>query len=578
MSRPIQSIEIPDSVPDRIAVSWHRSSACGLQRTSRKELPYSADGLDDRPLVRAAQPVLDRLGQALSGAPASLMLADENGCIVDQRIGDVQTLHKALRISGAAPGVWFTEEFAGTNGIGTTLEDASVTTVHGDQHFVEYMQHLSCVGAPIRHPITSALRGVLDLTTLVGDYNPLMAPLVLEAVKHIETRLTHFSSAHEIALMEEFRRASTKCHGPVVAIAANIFLSNTAATGVIQPYDHTVLWEFATSKTTTGEFVATIQLGAGPCMVTCTPVTPTLGKERGYVMRLDYIAAPGGARRRSAAATASAVDLPGRSALWRRAVDELRRQVNKPEPVVIFGEEGLGKITLARQVQSIGSERGKTHVVESSDYVADEIIRTLTQGRGVILRCTGPTPAGELSDLVSRAAMCADSDKRAGRLIVTVRVPDALDGELERSLTGTACSVHLPPVRRRPEDLTDIVPALLGSQPGGRGLRCSSSAMQMLMKNRWPDNVAGLERALRSASAAVRGGEIQPGDLPDWLVKESGGRSLSTYERVERELIIETLRDVGNNRTQAARILGIGRATLYRKMRTFGIPISGRHT
>lgn len=579
MSRNPSAVEIVSStLPNRIAASWHRSLACGLQRSDQKELPYSEDALDDSPLLRAARPVLDRFGQTLSGAPASVMLADENGCILDQRIGDLQTLQQALEKSGAAPGVLFSEEFAGTNGVGTALEDASVTTVHGDQHFAEYMRHLSCVGSPIRHPITNSLRGVLDLTTLVEDYNPLMAPLVLEAVKHIETRLTQFSSAHEVALMEEFTRTATKCHGPVVGIASNVFLCNTAATGVIHPYDHTLLWELATSKATTDQFDAAVELGAGPCVVTCTPVVPSLAKERGYVLRLDYTAGSGGGRRsRGTRHAAGAFDLPGRSALWRRAIGELRQCVNDPTPVVIHGEAGLGKVTLGEQLLAAAARRGDAQTIEAGEVTSSEVLQTLQLGVGVVLRCADAPSAGELSELVTRAKTAVEADPRVGRLVVTLRSPCPAEREIQRGLTGIAWSVHLPPLRRRPEDVADIVPVVLRSLPGGSRLRCSPSAMQMLMQDQWRDNVEGIERALRHACSAARGVDLQPGDLPQWLVTESSGRALSTFERAERDLIIETLHGVGNNRTQAARILGIGRATLYRKMRSLAIPVSGRH-
>ncbi|TYK78057.1 helix-turn-helix domain-containing protein, partial [Streptococcus pyogenes] len=84
-------------------------------------------------------------------------------------------------------------------------------------------------------------------------------------------------------------------------------------------------------------------------------------------------------------------------------------------------------------------------------------------------------------------------------------------------------------------------------------------------------NIAELRDALAAALNASHGQEIQPHHLPTWVLKRAHQRQLSVMEQSERELIIETLASVGNNRTQAARILGIGRATLYRKIRTLGV-------
>ena len=74
-----------------------------------------------------------------------------------------------------------------------------------------------------------------------------------------------------------------------------------------------------------------------------------------------------------------------------------------------------------------------------------------------------------------------------------------------------------------------------------------------------------------TALAAGERGEIGLANLPASILKRAHRRQFTPFEQSERDLIIETLASVDNNRTAAANILGIGRATLYRKLRSLGI-------
>jgi transcriptional regulator of acetoin/glycerol metabolism len=67
------------------------------------------------------------------------------------------------------------------------------------------------------------------------------------------------------------------------------------------------------------------------------------------------------------------------------------------------------------------------------------------------------------------------------------------------------------------------------------------------------------------------GNQIDVMHDPAWLCKRAKRRQLTPFEQSERDIIIDTLASVGNNRAEAARVLGIGRATLYRKLRTLSI-------
>jgi transcriptional regulator with PAS, ATPase and Fis domain len=93
----------------------------------------------------------------------------------------------------------------------------------------------------------------------------------------------------------------------------------------------------------------------------------------------------------------------------------------------------------------------------------------------------------------------------------------------------------------------------------------------MLETYRWPGNVRELENAMERAMVAGQGESIRPHDLP-LRVEESGTPAEQTsLEAMEKDHIQRILREMDGNVTQSAKVLGIDRATLYNKMKKYGI-------
>ncbi len=142
--------------------------------------------------------------------------------------------------------------------------------------------------------------------------------------------------------------------------------------------------------------------------------------------------------------------------------------------------------------------------------------------------------------------------------------------------------ITLPPLRERREDIPVLAEHFLNitSERNKKGLRgFSSSAMDLLTRNQWKGNVRELENVVERAVIMTRGELIQPEDLPANLrqgeseepIGVTPGRPLS---EVEKEAIIKTLELTGGNRTEAAKLLGIGRRTLQYKLKEYGLSSS----
>ena len=131
-------------------------------------------------------------------------------------------------------------------------------------------------------------------------------------------------------------------------------------------------------------------------------------------------------------------------------------------------------------------------------------------------------------------------------------------------------SVEIPPLRLHLEDLPLLVPAFLARIGQGGHLAASPEAVRLLMRMSWPGNAEQLHELLREVVKHRRTGVIKPADLPP-EVHAVSRRVLSPLEALERDAIVKCLSEANGNKVQAARSLGMSRASIYRKIRDYGI-------
>jgi sigma-54 dependent transcriptional regulator, acetoin dehydrogenase operon transcriptional activator AcoR len=185
------------AVRDTILASWNRSREWDVA-TDSVELSCEFDREPDSPLTRAAAPIIADVADQLAGEPVSLILTDSDGVVLDRRTGD-SALNQHLDKVWLAPGFSYAERFIGTNGIGTALEGRGPAQVFGHEHYVEHLADLACAGAPIWHPVSGKLLGVVDLTCWRPDAGRFMATAVARIARQIEGALLEQSGPRELA-------------------------------------------------------------------------------------------------------------------------------------------------------------------------------------------------------------------------------------------------------------------------------------------------------------------------------------------------------------------------------------------
>jgi transcriptional regulator of acetoin/glycerol metabolism len=133
-----------------------------------------------------------------------------------------------------------------------------------------------------------------------------------------------------------------------------------------------------------------------------------------------------------------------------------------------------------------------------------------------------------------------------------------------------ATTVRLPGLAQSREHLPSLVRDVLAEQPEPESkTRLGPPVWDRLMSWHWPGNLAELHHTVVLLARRANGGIVELDNLPEEL--RTPRRALGMLESAEREAVADALRAAGGNRSRAAAALGIGRNTLYRKMREFGI-------
>jgi transcriptional regulator with PAS, ATPase and Fis domain len=145
-------------------------------------------------------------------------------------------------------------------------------------------------------------------------------------------------------------------------------------------------------------------------------------------------------------------------------------------------------------------------------------------------------------------------------------------------------SISLPPLRDRPDDIPELVEYFLKEaveETGSAVSRISDAAMAVLAGYSWPGNIRQLRNSIRTMVVMCDRDELDLQHIPAEVhqVRQLTGVSRTTasdlsglpLEQLEKQAIIDTLAKTNNNRQKAAKILGIGQRTLYRKIKEYGL-------
>jgi transcriptional regulator of acetoin/glycerol metabolism len=569
----------PGEVRETILASWYRSREWQVA-ADRVSLSYTGDPDLETPLARSAVPVMRNLHEHLDGQPISIILTDAAGVVLHRLTAD-RDLERHLDGVLLAPGFSYAENKVGTNGIGTALEGGQPAHVFGHEHYAEDLEDLACAGVPVHDPLSGKTIGAIDLTCWRKDADALLVALAKTTADQISAALMTRTSARECALLHEYLRACRHSNGIVLALAPDMVMMNDIARQVLFPADQAALLGHAAEvlgRPQRGTAVITLPSGSR-ARLQCRAVME--GREASGVILVKLIepATQPAPRQPGSRGPMFLPGLVGSAPLWLRGCSQVEKVHAAGEWLALEGEPGVGKLAVARAVHQRRNPAGRFSVLDAADATGLEwltrVRRELLESQGtLVLRHVDRLGARQFNTLTA----CLQ-EARTARQQHALWVVVTLDGrkasrDLTKVLRFFPSTVELPPLRHHIEDLHELVPFFLARLGQQARLRCSPEAMQILLRSRWPGNVEQLWQVLRRIARRRRTGMICPADLPAecWTVSR---RLLSPLESMERDAIVQGLLAYQGNKVKTAISLGMSRATIYRKIREYGIVVPG---
>jgi transcriptional regulator of acetoin/glycerol metabolism len=538
-----------------ILESWRRSQLSGVD-PSHVQLVEGEARLDSR-IAKVAIPVLNSMADVMVGARTSLLLSAPDGTLLWRWDEDSQ-LRDRLNRSNVVRGTRWSEDVIGTNGLGTALETAKAVTVSGTEHFNEALHDFTCAGAPIRHPVTNRVTGVLSVTSLIQDASPLMAPTLLRLAQEIEEELYGDSTLHERQMLQHFLAERRRTRSAVVAVSADVFIANTIASSI--NLDHVDLWQQIEESP---ESLVGLVLPDGSRVTTCRPVRqgPTM------IGAVVIAAHPEDGQGHSGPVASS---LPLARPTWPAIVTRLREAMSGVDRLLVSGEAGSGKRTAIHEaLVDDGRSFEEVDCLFVGETGREEWLETARAVLASPIDLTVFTHLDALDDATCRAlvAMLDGAPRLETRTATVIGTIASNVGEHDTARMVldrfSPLIFEVPPLRRRPED------AIARLTDQGMGFPSLSREVQQLVnKHPWPGNHRQLEEFRRWLHLHPRP-QVGVGDLPRNWVSELNRSNLTAMQSAESELIASTLKALGGNKVAAASALGISRSSLYRKLREY---------
>ncbi len=290
----------------------------------------------------------------------------------------------------------------------------------------------------------------------------------------------------------------------------------------------------------------------------------------------------------------------------------IAKAAQSSHPVLILGESGTGKELVARSIHFSGPFQNKPFIpvdcgslvptlIESElfGYVKGAFTGAQQSKDGLLAIAEGGTvfldEIGELPIDLQAKLLRAIQEKEirpvgsTRRVPINVRVLAATNRDLEQAVAqGTfrrdlyfrlnVLSLRIPPLRERRQDIPVLIEHFLErlNRSCEQPHTISDAAMKAMLAYDWPGNVRQLENSLERACALSTGPELQIADLPSSLTETSpcadgapmGSKILSMAE-VEKHTILSAIQQLNGDKLLAARLLGIGKTTLYRKLKEY---------
>jgi transcriptional regulator of acetoin/glycerol metabolism len=604
-------------IHDAILRSWQRCERQG--RHAGESIVFNQvgrSGLNEllerhRQLLRAAEPAIHQLAQSMSGTGYGIILTDSSGTCLAAH-GPIDTCGRSMR-QALRPGVDLSENAIGTNAMCAAMSESRPIGIFGAEHYFVQHQSIQCIAAPIFSPDGAPL-GAIDISRDTPGPQFGTLSMMLDCAAAIENTLLLETPAHLVIGLHWRADAGEQFGQALVAFGndGEILALNRGARRLLGPGPAPAGLRYA--DLFCGTFgTLLLHLARSP-----HPVQLTLQSGLRIFACARTPARPASAAPRSPACS-RADAAPGHEFGDDRVHTALRHAIRALDaglPVMISGETGTGKEVAAHALHRGSACATGPFVAINCGAIPRELIEGELFGyadgaftgarrggaKGRIEEADGGTlfldEIGDMPlDLQTRLLRVLESRQvtRLGESTprnLAIQLISATHQDLDLLVREqrfrsdlyfrlSGMPLALPPLRER-SDLDALIDTLLAAE-GIAPQRLTPSARAALVRHSWPGNARELRTALRFAQAmADAGADILCAHLPAAVTREAAAVTSTpapsatvadvpavarSLKEVEWASMCTALAAAGGNVTAAARMLGISRATLHRRLK-----------
>lgn len=609
-----------ESVESEVAPSIYRSWQRSVEFQVNHSLVSNQDILStprlierqeaQHPLIRAGKTVLPYIFSLLGSTNYTVLLGDNDGYII-KAVGDAPFMSKAQKVN-LSPGASWSEEIRGTNAIGTALLDNAPISVFGWEHFVHDNQFLACWAAPIQNREGAPI-GILDISGEARLDREKILTIVKMGANIIEKNLRLFELEDQLKFYQEGAKlASSLLQQGFLAIDHNGIVTNinTFGAALLGYRREDVIGQLAVDifSTPKGWMLNGHSLDLH--------IRDRAGKEISSHLKRVFNET---GQSLGAIGTLQVTQESLCNTLWighsqptQRTLERTSKVATTHSTVLIQGESGTGKEIIARTIHQLSPRREGPFIALNCASLSSTLIESelfgYVEGAFTGARRGGKPGKFELADKgtifldeigdmpldVQAALLRVLQEKEITRIgdtkaiKINVRVITATHKDLGDLIKQEkfrldlfyrlkVITIDLPPLRERSEDIRDLVPHFISkacTSFGGPLLAIQEEVYAYLQAHTWPGNVRELENCIESMVALADSPILTVADLPDefkQLLSKSEPATETLLDQQTKRTILYALTQTKGKIAPAAKLLGIGRNTLYRKIKDLDI-------
>ena len=626
----IETGKLPDDaafIPEEIIEMWTRSIRCGIRWDNPIKVPKLSESDFERIkekkslFIEVATGFIKEFQEILEGTDFTMSITDENGILLSKTNNSDRIWNDFMLEIGD---IW-SEEYVGCTAHTLALAYSRPIQIMGPANFYKFLESNLSSAAPIFNEYGETI-GSIRLVQRNADITRMMTHTlgwVTSVASAISSQLKLFRRDKRLKLMNSTLKAtfahiedgyiSIDDSGRIINInkeaarllnlssdaKINLFTILSDSTALINAL-HTgraVLDQNLMLKTDSSEhFIVDIDPFHGDRLKHAQGAVIRIRKKTESVTTEDSARVP----------SITFDRIIGKSQIMETLKDTAKMVSRKPINILLLGESGTGKEVFAQAIHNFYYKSGPFVAINCASIPANLIESELfgyesgaftgaekTGRKGKIEYANGGTlfldEIGDMPPALQPVLLRVLEEKRVTRIGGNKSVPVdfRIISATNKSLCGNftedkfrqdlyfrlaVVKLELPPLRERGEDILLLADNFIKSTCNNFNMPVCTLAGEtekILMEFPWPGNVRQLQNAMIYAVTVAAGRVITPKDLPHDItggVKYSLSNKLDALKDLEKDVILKTIKELGNA-TEAAKTLGISRATLYRKIK-----------